>query len=518
MHQLIKTKNSRWFVGTTFLIFITIRLLFLSQHIYFGQDEARDLLLSQRALANGELIAGYGPKASVGDFYLPPFYYQLHRTVTAIFGTEPLVMHVVTLIIDSLGAIILYFLLRLFFSRSSSLAGALIYAFSYQPFTQGVNSWNPNLIPVATLALLYSSALGIVRSNWKFAWLAVLTFTISVHLHYQAIVLLPFLAWVFAKSIKPEFPWRSWAAGIVSGGIITLPYFVSELRSNLANSRAIINYFQLEHHNYFDRIGKIEYVTKFIPQFFERVLAHEQLASGWLGLFLLIVGLMSVTFLMFKKKLYSLTFFLVYFGSVLLMLRLYKGDKLDYYMSTLFILPAFVLAAATHAQKHLGLVITVIVLGLSVNSIIQLPPRNQINELRDTIREMRTTSQSESARLLIHTDDFVNTLAFALPRYGEMSIDQSSLTVLEVFPKDRAPLQPSSFDSCASSNSDSYTNSDYYEQFKKSSGFKPTKLIENPDFDILVGQLTCQPTPVKTHPLYQDQGFGSDLVVPNIYK
>ena len=66
-----------------FLAILAFRSWFgfrISNH--FGQDMARDLVLTQDKIERGQFLVGYGPKASVGDFL---FATQLTISCTCYF-------------------------------------------------------------------------------------------------------------------------------------------------------------------------------------------------------------------------------------------------------------------------------------------------------------------------------------------------------------------------------------------------------------------------------------------------
>lgn len=70
-------------------------------HDGFAQDQGRDLMIMQDFARYGVIFVDYGPKASVDDFYLPPFFYQIHYWVDLLSGSWPLAMKWVVTLIES---------------------------------------------------------------------------------------------------------------------------------------------------------------------------------------------------------------------------------------------------------------------------------------------------------------------------------------------------------------------------------------------------------------------------------
>src|SRR5258708_15995136 len=113
-----------------FLFSFSIRSLHGLEYVTFGQDQARDAYIMSQYKEERRVIINYGPKASVANFYLPPFYYQLHNIVSWFSGENPLVMQWVIILVESFTPVILFLWLRMIVYEKSALLGSLLYVVS----------------------------------------------------------------------------------------------------------------------------------------------------------------------------------------------------------------------------------------------------------------------------------------------------------------------------------------------------------------------------------------------------
>ena len=146
-----------------------------------------------------------------------------------------------------------------------------------------------------------------------------------------------FVTWAGKKSLP------YWLAGVLLAGLLFLPYFVAEISNHWQNTHAIIHYFSQEHALYYERVFPTYLLTFFrdfwpsflwqrnLPRFFWHhsvchwrliyTVTNQRNQSRWVG--------------------FSILF---YFISVVLMLRVFKGDKL---IISRYIIPHAVLLLAS---------------------------------------------------------------------------------------------------------------------------------------------------------------------------
>lgn len=414
-----------------FLFVLIFRLTYASAIVNFSQDQARDVVLMGQLKEAGTVLVGYGPKASVGNFYLAPFYYQLHYFLSLFTNNHPLTMHYFTVLVESLTPLLLILILKKFVSLRTAFVAALLFAISPLVTIFSTFAWNPNMIPFLSTLSLWLFLEFWEKNRWWQVVGGVLAVALAIHLHYQAIVLLPFVVAMLVLTIRKPGGWKNWLGALTVASATMLPYFIAELSNNWINTREILSFFTGEHSRYFDRVSKPEFVLTFIPRFVERVLIKENF--GWLkvglGRLVFLGGFLLLTVKAIKKP--SLRLVWLYFVLILLMLRVYKGDKLDYYLSTLYILPYFLLALLFELKKAL-VALAIGVAWLAGGQYALFQHSNQLAELEQAVAFLNQASPEPKVKLIFHDDNYVNIFSYGLRRFSNLQPDSQAKLVVDV--------------------------------------------------------------------------------------
>ncbi len=489
------------------LISLIFRLAYGSHYVVFSQDVARDNLIIQKYINNHTYLVGYGPKASVYDFYLPPFYYQLHLIVSLITHSYPLVMKYLITIVESITPVILFLILSRILSQWKAYLLAILYLLSSLVLSISVNAWNPNMIPFFSTLALYTWIKIFIDKKYKWFILGVLATTLAIQLHYQAVVLISFLVFISTWSlIKNKYSLKYILIGLTLSSLTMLPYVFAELNNGWHNTHQIINYFTQEHSRYFDQVSKINFFSDFIPSFLQRVLMgyHYNLLIGRL---IFVFGLLFVLFNMTKKDRLAILMG-IYMFSILIMLRVYKGDKLDYYMSTLFIVPPILIAFIWKYIKTP--IFSIFIFVLIYYSGLYLGKSGNFNDLKTINSEQQLISQISSKkqfRVLFHNDDQINKYAYIFNNLSKTSNDSNY--VLEVC-ESTSQCEPASRPICV--NNMGYTYANILRTTQTNS-----LLFYNLQSRFILSQYqdTIKPLGYK---LYEyDNAYGIDTVFPQAY-
>jgi hypothetical protein len=86
--NFLRKKGDIVFILLIFFLGFFLRIYRLDEFISFHQDQVRDLLYVKDHFEKKQMIL-LGPKASVGDFYLPPFWYYL-MSFAYLFSKSPI--------------------------------------------------------------------------------------------------------------------------------------------------------------------------------------------------------------------------------------------------------------------------------------------------------------------------------------------------------------------------------------------------------------------------------------------
>jgi 4-amino-4-deoxy-L-arabinose transferase-like glycosyltransferase len=510
-HQSEKLKL---FPVLLFIVFLFLRLVYASTHISFSQDQARDALYMKRFAAEKQILVGYGPKASVGNFYLPPFYYQLHYFFSTFSNQNPLIMQIITTIVESATPVLLFLLLQLFVNKKSACIGAVAYFLFLLPTVFGTIAWNPNMIPFfSTLAAYCWFKVLFTQEKWPIL-VGCVALTIAFHLHYQAFVLFPFAAVVMVTSLKrniKDLKW--WLIGAFASMLIFAPYIRAEAGNNWKNTNEIYTYFTQEHSRYFDRVSKIGFVATFLPAFTEKVLFNQYLfpQQYWIGRVLFLGGFLSLCIASLKSKKWR--WILLYFITVLAMLRVYRGDKLEYYLSTLYIMPAFFFAIWWRIFKPFVLICVIVLAFFAGKFYMSNISTDQVRAVEQIAEHIEKETNGQPFSLLIHNDDFVNIFAYVLADDARFIFYPGTSVLIEICQFGKHCQWDGNL-VCRASRS--YT---YASLLKIQSGYMEKSVREFGNrYVVNVGTMS-KPTPNIGYPLYvTTHDYGSDEALHGLYK
>jgi hypothetical protein len=422
-----------------FLVILGFRFFYASNVINFTQDQARDVWKMEEFRNEGKIFIDYGPKASVGNFYLAPFYYQLQYSLSFLTNNNPLTMHLFITFVESLTPVVLFLILKKFIEKKNAYLVSLLYAVSPLVTIFASFAWNPNMIPFLSLSALLVSIKYFETKRYWYIPIFSLLLVIAVHFHYQAVVLFPFYLFVLVKSVMEDKKViKYWLIGWFLALLTMIPYLVAELRVNWQNTSQIINYFTGEHSRYYDRVSKPAFVLTFIPEFFERVLIGKNyvLDKIIIGRFVFMIGLIFFVWRSLKNIIIGKgkkeILLLAYFFGILLMLRVYKGDKLDYYMSTLFVFPYFLLAFLLEKFKYLlapFIIFLAFMIGQQYQTII---PKNQLKDLQYAVSFINDNVDGKIVNLHFHDDNYINIFAYGLNRYSDIKHSNQSKHIVDI--------------------------------------------------------------------------------------
>jgi len=116
-------------LGIILLIASFCRLYKISSYMTFLGDEGRDVIIVRRLLVEGHppLI---GPGTSVGNMYLGPLYYYMMAPALLLANFSPIGPAVMIAILGIITVAFVWWVGRIWFSKSAGLIAAGLYAIS----------------------------------------------------------------------------------------------------------------------------------------------------------------------------------------------------------------------------------------------------------------------------------------------------------------------------------------------------------------------------------------------------
>lgn len=506
VNKIFKNNYSK-FVILIFLFIFAFRFYFAATHVRFGQDQARDVIYMDQFAKENKIFIGYGPKASVGNFFLPPFYYQIYYWFSLFTNNHPLTMVWITTIIEALTPVMLFLWLRYLFKDNIALPISVIFAFFFMPVTYGTAAWNPNMIPFFSTLSLYCWFTAYYKNKGWAIILGSLSLTISIHLHYQSIVLLPFAMIILILSIRKNNQLiKYWLAGFIFFIIPFIPYLYTEIQNGWQNTTQIYKYFTQVHSQYFDRVSKPSFFLSFLPSFIERVIAQYNFRFVLYGRLIFYLGAILMLIAGARNK--KMRTAILYFITIFIMLRVYKGDKNDYYMSMLYIMPAFFLGLIYDKFRKIGLIIlifTAFQAGINLGKINQ---NNQLKTLKKSINYIEKTINSKTANFIFHDDNFINIFVYGM-KQNNIKHDNQSRFIIDICSTSQ-PCNNLILDRCNGNPVHTYSS-----LIKNSGNYKPvsSKIIDN-TYKIIIGKKTKDSSFLPKSPYHINKDVGSDLLLP----
>ncbi|MFH0979696.1 MAG: glycosyltransferase family 39 protein [Candidatus Roizmanbacteria bacterium] len=328
-----------------FLISIILRVFHLSYFISYHQDQVRDLFYLKDHFEKGSFIL-LGPKASVGNFFLPPFWYYL-MSLAYLFSKSPLAPAVLTALLSSITTIVIFLFVKKFFDEKLGFITATLYAVSPLSIEYSRFAWNPNPIPLFVILAFYFLYEFLYQKKERgFLW-GTIAANLAFQLHYQGLVV--FIFYFLAVLLSRKLNIKRFVQYILINFILVLPFFIYEIQNNFKNTSGIINFLIASQTTVKLKLFGIPFFIKFIIKdfsfFLARVMFFKNKFLGFIALFVLVTSLLIPSLKLSKLiKLFLMFSFI--------MLFFYKNSLIDFYL--LFLIPMVIIYFVLISKTVLG--------------------------------------------------------------------------------------------------------------------------------------------------------------------
>lgn len=245
---------------TNLLVFLIIlvaafmRLYKIADYLTFLGDEGRDVLVVYNIL-HGHLTL-LGPTASVGGFFLGPIYYYFMAPALWLAGYSPVGPAVMIALFGVATVWLVYYVGKRFFNITTGIIAALLYAIAPVVILYSRSSWNPNLMPITTLLLMFALYKAVEKNKALLFGLAGFLFGIAMQLHYievfigvtVGLYILFSQIYLFINQKNKSFlkliiqlikDFLIFGVGFIIGWS---PFLAFEMRHGFNNIRAILNF------------------------------------------------------------------------------------------------------------------------------------------------------------------------------------------------------------------------------------------------------------------------------------
>ena len=411
--EILKYIKENWLIIGILLIAAFMRLYKIADYLTFLGDEGRDVLVVYNIL-HGHLTL-LGPTSSVGGFFLGPIYYYIMAPALFLAGYSPVGPAMMIGIFGVVTVWLVYYIGSKFFSKTAGVIAATLFAINPLVILYSRSSWNPNLMPLTTLLMLFVLYKAVEKKSWKLYVLTGVLYGIAMQLHYIEVFIGPMMAVYFLigniwrpyekKKIEFDFVYLLKNAAFVLGGFVVgwSPFLAFEARHGFNNLRAIFQ-FVFHPHQAGDGVGFANFVPTIKDVFFrlfarlilnipEQAL-YKNYPSWQITLWVVsswIVAVVASGFLLLrlwlarlkKEKFLQYTLLFLWFGIGLLFFGFYRKNIYDYYFEFLFPIPALLVGGvfAWLWQKNVVIksLVGLILVGLLVINLQGVPFRYPAN-------------------------------------------------------------------------------------------------------------------------------------------
>lgn len=383
-------KKSKSFITFIFILILILgaflRFYRMREYMTFLGDEGRDMLVVKRMIVDHKYTL-LGPITSVGSMYMGPVYYYFMVPFLWLWHFDPLGPSVMVAIFSLLTIILLYKLCSEYFSPWLGIIASFIYSISRLTVIYGKSSWNPNIVPFFSLAIIYT--LMKVTGDKKYKWFFItgLCLGILIQLHYVPLLFIPIIILVLSL-IRFKIPYKYYIFCFLGFIITYSPFLLFELRHNFVNLHSVWRFIWEQKRSQTPTIfsGIKTSYDVFIRLFWRLVIIGNAELSK-----LLIAGLILSLIFWFKtkadkKKRLFIKVILIWIIAGSLSFGIYQGIIYDYYFGSLFPAPIilssfFILNMFT--RNNLGKIISVFTLGIIIwfnyqNSPFRIEPNNMM--------------------------------------------------------------------------------------------------------------------------------------------
>lgn len=228
-------KRNRFLLDIVFILLslsiVLLRLYKSVEWFSFNFDEEYQAFLALSQVLDFHVI-WIGVSAGNIGFYLGPAFTYLNAMLFFISRGDPAILAYFSPLLGLFTCISVFYVSSHIFDKRIGVISAIIYGLSPLLNFLDRRFWNPSLIPLLTVWLLFS-----LYKFKKNSWWLVLVFMImatSLHIHLSLLIFWPILVYAIIKN-RSQIPLRVWLVSIVSYLFVVSPLLVYDRVHNFDN-------------------------------------------------------------------------------------------------------------------------------------------------------------------------------------------------------------------------------------------------------------------------------------------
>lgn len=412
---LLFKKDKKLFLLILILLLAAfLRLYRIGDFMTFLGDEGRDVLIVKRMVIDKKLTL-LGPITSVGRMHLGPLYYYMMIIPLILAGFDPVGPAIMIALIGVLTVYLVYLVGKNFFSLTSGLVAAFLFAVSPVVVSFSRNSWNPNSVPFFSLSALYCLHKAF-KGNYRYLIYPLMSIFILAQLHFMALAMAPFILFmlviIFLKAKKDNKVKQFTKYNLISllfSLIIFFPFILFNLRHEFINIKELLNFIPSNVGIARSNLSLTERSFNLLIQLYNSLLGLGNEIYTYLLVFLSAIGLLDI--LTNKKIKWPKLILLLYLALGLATASLYGGQVHDYYLGFLFPAPFLlsVLFLDLFKNKKLRIIMalifsfTLFIPAISKNKIFEKNLYSQKNKAEGIAKAIVEDADGETFNLVLFT-------------------------------------------------------------------------------------------------------------------
>ena len=279
-----------------------LRFYKLEEFITFLGDQGRDTIIIKRILT-GEHFPAIGPRSSVGQLFLGPFFYYLMAPFLLLFNFNPLGLAFGVAFLSVLSLPVMYYIVRKETNSTTALTLITLITFSFVNVWLSRFSWNPNLLPVFSFLSIYFGVEMFKKKHFIYSFLFGAFLAGSIQLHYLGLLIVPAIVIIMVmqmvidrKNLKTHFM----KIGISAIGFcfVLAPLILFDIKNNFLNVRGMLGIFTNKGTD--SNTSYIDQLTNTGLNFVHHVLQVP--VSGMLGIIFIGICIAVTVFFFIRKK------------------------------------------------------------------------------------------------------------------------------------------------------------------------------------------------------------------------
>jgi hypothetical protein len=238
-----KNKKSLTYFAITlivFCLFIFFRSYNLPARLGFGWDQERDAVAATNILSGKLTLLGPRVQGPSG-FFLPPYFFYMIAPFYALGGLSPFATAGFIIFWSLLSFTVAYRVLSKVFDKMTALFFLTLWAVNPLSVSIDTIAWNPVVIPLLFLLLIYMNYLYFKNNKIKYLVLAGLTFGLGISFHLQFLftfpVFIPLLVDIFRKRRFIDL-----SCLVLTPALPFIPIFIFDLRHNFLNLNQMMEF------------------------------------------------------------------------------------------------------------------------------------------------------------------------------------------------------------------------------------------------------------------------------------